>query len=118
MMENKPYWFDMDGNPIDIWKAERLLADIKSRRVALTSIHPEGGTEAAIEVSTVLLVLDHSMGGSNPEIFETLVSNPEDQEIIRRYSAYQEAVEGHDAIVAALAGGFEVSPAIESVEDS
>ena len=62
------------------------------RRVALTKV-------GAAAVSTVFLGLDHSWDGGAPLIFETMVfGGPLDQEMTR-YSTWDEAQRGHEAMV-------------------
>jgi hypothetical protein len=56
-------------------------------------------TVGPAEVSTVFLGLDHSFGIGEPLLFETLVfGGPLDQEM-DRYSTWEEAEQGHKAMV-------------------
>ena len=52
-----------------------------------------------VNVSTVFLGIDHSFGGATPMLFETMVfGGPLDQEQ-DRYSNWEDAEKGHDAMV-------------------
>jgi hypothetical protein len=56
------------------------------------------------EVSTVFLGLDHSFGGGVPILYETIIFGPDDaQSDMWRYATAEEAREGHERVVAALA---------------
>lgn len=99
-MSSDPGWYDKDGNPIGIERANRILGDHDYRRVAQETVGPYW-------VSTVLLVLDHNFGVGPPLIFETMVfvQEGEDEEIsnlVWRYSTLGEAQEGHRAAVAMM----------------
>lgn len=59
----------------------------------------------AAEVSTVLLSIDHGFADGAPIIFETMVF-PE-CDVCRRYCTKEEALAGHDEIVAELKAGLE-----------
>jgi hypothetical protein len=65
------------------------------RRVALTEL------DNGVNVSTVFLGSDHSFGQGAPILFETM-SFGTDEEVCERYSTWDEARAGHDAIVASL----------------
>ncbi|KKL28055.1 hypothetical protein LCGC14_2379020 [marine sediment metagenome] len=72
------------------------------RRIALTRIGHVG-------VSTVFIGLDHSFGSGPPLYFETMVfrSGSSGELLCKRYSTYDEAEAGHEAIVKrAEAGEF------------
>ena len=102
-----PLWYGLDGQPITIHEAERLLSDGEARRVALT--HLEGW-----EISTVFLVLDHSLGMPLPDgtreppvLWETMAWAGERFDADRddvvgpiRYSSRDSALAGHDQVVA------------------
>jgi len=61
------------------------------RRVALTE-------KQGVKVSTVFLGLDHSFGGGEPVLFETMVfGGPYDEEQ-KRYTTYGDALDGHREI--------------------
>lgn len=53
------HWFDRQGQPIDMAKANELLGDMEYKRVAL---HEESG----FRVSTVWLGADHNFTRSGP----------------------------------------------------
>jgi DNA polymerase III epsilon subunit-like protein len=72
------------------------LYESQERHVARTELN--GG----VVVSTVFLGLDHAFGGGPPILFETMVFGTDD-DMCERYSTWNEAQAGHDAIVAALA---------------
>lgn len=56
------------------------------------------------DVSTVFLGLDHAYGEGPPLLFETLVfGGPLDQEMVR-YSTYEQAEQGHTAMVERVKG--------------
>lgn len=61
----RPMWYDRHGNPVDVHEAERLLAS-PEHIIAQDRVGP-------FFVSTVHLVLDHSLGGNLPLLFETAV---------------------------------------------
>jgi hypothetical protein len=66
-----------------------------NRRVAKTTVR-EG-----VEVSTVFLGLDHAFGDGPPLLFETMVFRYDDGgSDMDRYSTWDEAVTGHEAMVA------------------
>lgn len=55
-------------------------------------------------VSTVFLALDHNFGGGIPILYETMIFGPDDaQSDTWRYATVEEAQEGHERVVAALA---------------
>jgi len=74
---------------------------IDQRRVAET----EAITD--VRVSTVFLGLDHGFGGT-PLLFETMVFGGEADMECWRYSTWDAAQAGHDAVVAALRDGRDV----------
>jgi hypothetical protein len=91
---------DEAGNPVpehDLIKWARWF-ETADRRVALTQVGEK-------VVSTVFLGLDHSHGGPNPLLFETLVfPNSQDmrEEDGRRYTYREDALKGHAEFVARL----------------
>lgn len=105
-------YYRRDGTPYEgenpwlQWAKD--FEDFKARKIASTEL-PWGG-----HVSTVWLGLDHRMGDGKPLIFESMVFGipvetellgkkrmlPPDMEM-RRYSTEKEAIEGHEALVAA-----------------
>jgi len=52
-----------------------------------------------VTVSTVFLGLDRQFGNGPPLIFETMVFGGEFDEQQRRYSTWDEAIEGHNQVV-------------------
>lgn len=85
------------------------------RQIARTVIDPELG----VDVSTIFLGLDHSFGGGEPVLFETIAFVPavpvfavgrvieHDAREERRYCTYAEAEAGHAEIVASTAAWLE-----------
>jgi len=71
-----------------------------SRRVAKTTV-------GSVDVSTVFLVLDHNWGDGPPLVFETMVFGGEG-EPQWRYATWDEAIAGHERVVAALRAGTEL----------
>jgi hypothetical protein len=54
-------------------------------------------------VSTVFLGLDHQYGDGPPLVFETMVFNRTgESDLCQRYSSWDDAVTGHDAVVSRL----------------
>ena len=82
---NKEAVLCSDKEPTD-WSME-------SRRVALTKI------QAGVEVSTVFLLIDHSFDDGLPLLFETMVFGGELDGELDRYGTWDEAVDGHNAMV-------------------
>lgn len=93
------YWY-LDGHtPVatdDVLTWGKMFDDDQKRRVAYTKL--PGG----VSVSTVFLGIDHRFRGSGPPIlFETMVFGTDD-DMTERYTTWDEAQAGHDAIVADL----------------
>jgi hypothetical protein len=59
-------------------------------------------------VSTIFLGLDHGWGEKQPIVFETMTFGDPYEQNCWRYATWDEAVAGHDAIVAALREGREL----------
>jgi hypothetical protein len=76
----------------------------EGRREPIASTSIPGG-----RVSTIFLGLDHSFGmpGEPRELFESLpfINGAGREEYMQRYATYDEALEGHAAIVAELNKG-------------
>jgi len=93
---NERYILDENHKAIpvgDLTTRVRWMQKKKINRVALTQVTPE------ISVSTVFLGLDHSFGGYPPLLFETIVfGGPMDGEM-DRYTTWDEAEAGHEAMV-------------------
>ena len=83
-------YYGMDGQPLSESEAAELFAGNpeEKRRVAQTEY---GG----VEVSTVLLVIDHNWGKGPPLIFETMIFGGEFDRRVWRYSTREEAEAGH-----------------------
>lgn len=58
-----------------------------------------------VMVSTVFLVLNHAFGDGPPLWFETMVFGGPDDQYCDRYTTWDEAKAGHDAVVAKLKAG-------------
>lgn len=95
-MKDRPIWYKLDGHrpvPATLNEVGALFEKPEARRVAWTDM---GGVDGDVVVSTVFLVIDHSipMRGA-PVLFETMVfGGPLDQEQ-ERYSTWEEAEAGH-----------------------
>lgn len=74
----------------------------KTKRVAKTTV-------GDANVSTVFLGLDNSWDGGTPVLFETMVFGGPYSEDQWRYCTWDEAVAGHERIVAALTEGRDPS---------
>jgi hypothetical protein len=87
-----------DGVPVpepDLLTWAKWLEDDDHRRVALTEV-------GEARISTVFLGLDHSFGGGAPVLFETMVFGGELDEHCQRYYTLEEAMIGHERIVAVV----------------
>jgi hypothetical protein len=82
---------------VDLFTWGVWFARLENRTVAWGQVNSE------THVSTVFLGLDHSFGGRGPRVmFETMVfGGPQDQ-YQQRYSTWDDAKAGHDAIVRKL----------------
>jgi hypothetical protein len=92
-------YYSRKGRPIALGTWAAMVEDGNYKRVAET--RTDNGY-----VSTVWLGLDHSYGrGKNPIIFETMVfGGPLDREQ-ERYCTEEEALKGHEAMVARCING-------------
>jgi hypothetical protein len=80
----------------DLLTWARWFEDGEKRRVA----HDVVGL---VSVSTVFLGIDHQFGNGPPLLFETMTFGPSDDgQEQHRYSTWDEAVAGHNAIVGRL----------------
>lgn len=102
-----PSYYDREGNPLELmeWAAifERRSNENEDEWVI-------GRTEVeGAEVSTVWMGIDHNFSDDGPPlIFETMVfGDSEYAEYQWRYSTEEEAREGHERVVLALASGNE-----------
>lgn len=91
--------YDIDGEPISFGTWAIASKNTEGRRIGAT--HTFDGWF----ISTVWLGLDHSFGDGPPLVFESMVFAPwwisavgNDQDCVR-YSTYQQAVDGHVAMV-------------------
>lgn len=79
----------------DIFKWGKSLEG--NRRVRFTKTR-------GIQVSTVFLGLDHQFGDGPPLLFETMVFGGALNQEMNRYSTWDEAVNGHKAMVKRIKG--------------
>lgn len=75
--------------------------DNDNRRVARDVIEDQ-------TVSTVFLVINHGWNGV-PLWFETMIFGGPDDQYCQRYTTWEQAQKGHDAVVAKLKAGERVS---------
>lgn len=80
-------YYNMDGEPIEQDEALKLL-DSNERIVAKNNI-------GDVEISTVLLVINHQFGDGPPLIFETMIFGGELDGETYRYSTKALAEAGH-----------------------
>lgn len=92
---------DRNGGPITIEEFMEKMADEEYRCVELTVI--EKGSEVC-NVSTVWLGVDHSLGGGNPVLFETMIFGGSHAGFERRYETEIEALSGHAEAVKMVTG--------------
>lgn len=105
-MNERVFWYGLDGKPIDDRAADQLLRDIGKRRVAYTLV----SRRPPIEVSTVFLVLDHGMF-SEVELWETMVFGGAMNMLTARYATRSQARVGHVVVVARLRDGIAAAAA-------
>lgn len=77
--------------------------DMAYKRVGFTKV-------GDAEVSTVWLGLDHQFGNGNPQIFETMVFGGNLDGEQRRYSTEEEALNGHEGMVAEVRNASSRTP--------
>jgi hypothetical protein len=95
MTPDRPWAYDIDGEPIDLAVWSALHADPDYCRIALTAIG------ADVEVSTAWIGIDHSFGlGGPPLVFETMVFGGPLHEEQWRWPNRVAALAGHDQVVA------------------
>lgn len=94
-LSNDRYYVLRDRIPVacDMMTWSREFSE-KDRRVAFTDM-------GSCSVSTVFLGLDHSFGYGPPKLFETMVFSEDKaaDEMMERYSTWDEAVAGHNKMV-------------------
>lgn len=94
LWEQAVLFYDRQGEPLEIAKADELLGDIDYKRVARDEIGP-------YVISTIWLGVDHGWDGDGrPVIFETMVFGPGDVGDIDlvRYCTEDEARAGHEEV--------------------
>jgi len=71
-----------------------------NRHVAKTKLKAPAPSKDTVEISTVFLGLDHSMGGGDvPILFETMIFGGQHDEYMERYTTWDEAEKGHQEAV-------------------
>ena len=99
--------YDRSGRHLSYAEADKLLADIASRRVGLDELTGPDGE--LYKVSTVFLVIDHGITGREPHqpvLYETGVLTPhEGTKIVERYCTEEEAKVGHEQWVERVRAG-------------
>jgi hypothetical protein len=79
---------------VDLMTWGKWMECMSNRRIGYTEL------SKGIEVSTVFLGTDHGFGYNDKKIlFETLVCGGKCDEEMLRYSTYEEAEKGHEAMV-------------------
>lgn len=89
--------------PTDVMTWANWFSDPAKRKVALTNITND------VFVSTVFLGLDHRFGQQGPPILFETMSFGTNYEYQRRYSTWQEALDGHDEVVAEVRAGMRLA---------
>lgn len=88
-------YYDRAGAPISMEEWRAKFEDRDYQRVRWTQISPD------VEVSTVWLGLDHNYSGDGPPIiFETMIFGGSMSEDIQRYATEEQAITGHELMVA------------------
>jgi hypothetical protein len=106
------FYFDRQGEPIDMDRWGVLHEDPDYKRVAL-DVYPslEDVTadplspEPVATVSTVWLGINHAFGGGPPVIFETMIFGGDYDQECMRYSTEADAVDGHWRVMEDLRAG-------------
>lgn len=104
----RAFRLDVNRNLVEISCNDITRQDwaIENRRVAIDRVGP-------LEVSTVFLVIEHTGAKAGSMVFETMVFVREDnvqspwEDWQDRYSSWDDALEGHNAVVNALHGGLD-----------
>lgn len=91
------HFYDRAGNPITIMEAEALLTDPDALRVAHDPVVLDG---EIIWISTVFTVVNYSLTGRWPMIFETMVFGGPDDLACWRYGTEEAALAGHAEVLA------------------
>lgn len=82
----------------DLMEWARMFENSEARIVGKTKV-------GNATVSTVFLGLDHSFGGERPLLFETMIFEGDQDGFCERYSTWEEAEQGHKAVVQKLEAG-------------
>ena len=117
------FFWDKEGNPLDMAAAEKLLTDPKYVRVEGHSVTDLADPGRQYTVSTVWLGTNYNFSGVGPPIiFETMVfSVNEDDEMHLsgcRYMTEESAREGHNKIVTGIADLLIDPLIVDSVPDA
>jgi hypothetical protein len=101
------YVLDEHGVPVlepDLLKWARWFEQSwPARCVARTEI-------GDIHVSTVFLGTDHNFLGGSPILYESMIFGGAQDDFQRRYQTREQAIAGHDQIVAAVRAGTDPDP--------
>jgi hypothetical protein len=98
-------WYGLDGRPINVAEASRLLRTPDAIWVAKTFLTTDRGR---VEVSTVFLVVDHNWSGEGPPVlWESMTFGGPADGAQRRYTSRDAAVVGHAEQVAQCRAALE-----------
>jgi hypothetical protein len=93
-MTEPPMYYVLEG------KRVRPAADLKEwARMFAAACQVAGDELGGCLVSTVFLGIDHQFGNGPPLLFETMLFNPDGDELVR-YSTWEQAEAGHAAMLA------------------
>ncbi len=99
----RPMYYRLDGHEVVPASRDEFVAqfqDFRHRSVASDYV-------GEVHVSTVFLALDHAFTGGPPLVFETMVFGFDDEgEYQWRYHTWDEAVAGHQRVLAAVRDGL------------
>jgi len=90
-------FYKLDGHDVIEVSMAEWRHDPEHSRVAKTEIDE-------VMVSTVFLGVNHNLAFGKPHLFETMVFGGEMDGEMQRYSTWDEALAGHEQIVAAVKG--------------
>jgi len=88
------YVLDKEGNPVK--EPDMIKATLQN---ATTNKHIGKDDIEGVSISTVFLGFDHSFGGGEPLLFETMIFGGKHDEYQERYSTREEAIKGHKKAV-------------------
>lgn len=97
------YILDKNGNPqpcSDLMEWATWF-EAGNRRIGNDTILID---DEEVRVSTVFLGIDHSLGGSEPELFETMIFGGKHDQYQERYATREEAIIGHSDAVKLVTG--------------